>query len=91
MNSLAVAVLERNILTSTTECVVDRAKTEMHNSTTGTIYLKKIQQESFIENKNKLVVVPNFKHFFPGVEMIGKYFKIRVILDSNGGKKKSRF
>lgn len=75
MNSLAVAVLDRNILTSTIECVVDRGKTEMHNSTTGKIYLKKVQQEFFIENNNKLVVLPNFKHFFPGVEMIGKHFK----------------
>lgn len=42
--------------------------TKMWNKTTGTVFLKSIDNN----------VVPNFRSFYPGVSMIGKHFKLRT-------------
>jgi len=56
--------------------------TEMWNATTGTVYLKASEQ----------VKVANFRSFFPGLEMIGKHFKVRafnsVNFDAESGEQK---
>lgn len=67
INDLIVAVYDKEILTQATDCELIPHLTHMWNSTTGTIFLK---------SKDK-AVVPNFKGFFPGLDMIGKHFKIR--------------
>jgi hypothetical protein len=54
----------------------------MWNATTGTVYLKASEN----------VKVANFRSFFPGLEMIGKHFKVRafntVDVDAVTGKQK---
>ena len=82
MNDLVVGVFEKSIETQITECYPDFKMTEMWNNTTGTVYLKATEQ----------VKIANFRSFFPGLEMIGKHFKVRafnsVNYDADTGEQK---
>ena len=54
--------------------------TEMWNESTGTVYLKTFNQ----------MKVANFRSFFPGLEFIGKHFKVRAFNNLNYDASKSK-
>jgi hypothetical protein len=80
VNDLVVGVYEKSIETHITECYPDHKMTEMWNTTTGTVYLRAFES----------VKIGNFRSFFPGLEMIGKHFKVKscntVSVDAVTGK-----
>jgi hypothetical protein len=75
---LIVGVYEKSIKTQITECYSDHKKTEMWNTSTGTVYLRCSER----------VKVANFRSYFPGLEMIGKHFKVRCFnnMDALAGR-----
>jgi len=73
VNDLVVAVYEKSIQTQISECYSDLKLTEMWNESTGTVYLKTLDQTK----------VANFRSFFPGLEFIGKHYKVRAFNNFN--------
>ena len=52
VNSLIIGIYDKQVKTETTECYVDRKKTEMWNASIGTVYLKRLETESFIDKNS---------------------------------------
>ena len=69
MNSLAIATFHKDVIVQNTVCLIIR-----------NISTKVTQDLSFIHLQSKdKQVVPNFKHFYSGLSMLGKHFLVRTV------------
>lgn len=73
VNDLIVAVYDSSVVTKVTECFPDPKMNEMWNKCCGTVYVKSVSGEK----------VENFKDFYPGLEYIGRHFKVRAFNSLN--------
>lgn len=71
VNDLIQGVYDKKLVSTITDCQIETDMTYMWNKTTGTVFLKSIDNYPVV----------NFKSFYPGFDMLGKHFKLRCVSD----------